>query len=92
MIFLVVVVGLIVVILLFLLRPRKGLFPGPTQFGVLQCLPQTLWNMFPKRHKWYIEMQRKYGDVVDISYGTGAPQNQQITFTTATVFGFLTFL
>jgi cytochrome P450 len=55
--------------LLSLVRPKKGLFPGPTQWGVLQCLPQTLWHMFPRRHLWYIEMKKKYGPVVDISYG-----------------------
>lgn len=67
MTFVEICVGLIAFIAALLLWPRKGLFPGPMQFGVLRTSIQSLWNMFPRRHRWYDALFARYGPVVDVS-------------------------
>lgn len=59
--------GGIAIVAAILLWPRKGLFPGPTQFGVLRTSIQTLYRMLPRRHRWYGELFKQHGPVVDVS-------------------------
>jgi cytochrome P450 len=60
-------VAIIVVVVAYLLWPRKGFFPGPTQFGVLRTSLQSVWHMMPRRHRWYGELFKRYGPCVDVS-------------------------
>lgn len=66
MLLLLLFVGLPLLVLLLLFFPRRGLFPGPTQFGVLKASIQMVLNL-SRRHHWHDDLRARYGPVVDVS-------------------------